>query len=391
MNFQKFLKPKHLELAKEILKNWNICDSCLGRQFAQLGTGFTNKERGKAVRKILREKGFEKPLKGKCEICGGFFQELDKWSEKIIKETRGIEFESFVIGTVMSSELIRKEESLWEETGIEYCESFKAEANREIGKKMEKKLGKKADKQNPTLTIILDLEEKKIRLEIKPVFIYGEYQKLVRGIPQTKWDKYPITVEDIIAECALKRIPGDSHAFHGCGREDIDARCLDWRPFVFEIKNPKKRHTDLKSLENEINKSKKIKVRDLVFCDKNKVIEVKSAKPDKTYRVLAEFEKPVKNLEKLKTLKGIIIKQRTPSRVLHRRADKLREKRVKNIKWKVITNKKCEFIIRAEAGLYIKELITGDKGRTKPSVSEILENPAKVLELDVIKIHTEET
>ena len=47
---------------------------------------------------------------------------------------------------------------------------------------------------------------------------------------------------------------------------------------------------------------------------------------------------------------------------------------------------KVEFEVKGEAGLYVKELMHGDNGRTKPSVAEILGNPAKVEELDVVKI-----
>ena len=56
----------------------------------------------------------------------------------------------------------------------------------------------------------------------------------------------------------LKTTKGKRNAFHGMGREDIDARCLDWRPFVIEIIEPKKRDFGLKKLEKRINKSKKI-------------------------------------------------------------------------------------------------------------------------------------
>ncbi|MGC8812345.1 MAG: tRNA pseudouridine(54/55) synthase Pus10, partial [Candidatus Aenigmatarchaeota archaeon] len=60
---------------------------------------------------------------------------------------------------------------------------------------------------------------------------------------------------------------------------------------------------------------------------------------------------------------------------------------VKEISWKVLGRKKLVLKVKAEAGLYIKELITGDEGRTKPSVQEILGNKVKKINLDVIKIH----
>jgi tRNA pseudouridine synthase 10 len=39
--------------------------------------------------------------------------------------------------------------------------------------------------------------------------------------------------------------------------------------------------------------------------------------------------------------------------------------------------------VLSEAGLYIKELISGDGGRTTPSLAEILKKPAHVTSLDV--------
>jgi tRNA pseudouridine synthase 10 len=63
-----------------------------------------------------------------------------------------------------------------------------------------------------------------------------------------------------------------------------------------------------------------------------------------------------------------------------------RKREVLSISWKRKGPKKIELIVKGSAGLYIKELVSGDNGRTKPSVSEILGVPAKVKELDVIRI-----
>ena len=42
--------------------------------------------------------------------------------------------------------------------------------------------------------------------------------------------------------------------------------------------------------------------------------------------------------------------------------------------------------VTGEAGLYIKELISGDQGRTTPSLTEVLNTPARVVQLDVIHV-----
>lgn len=378
-----FKNPKILRLAKRIVKKVSVCNNCLGREFAYVSTGMTNKERGKIIRKLLkREK--EPPA---CSICNDLFKNLENYAHKALEKVKSIEFSSFLVGSILSSELIQKEEDLWEEAGIDYCEPLKSELNRELGKILHKKLKRKVDEKNPDIVILFNLQKDTVELQIRPLFIYGKYQKLVRGIPQTKWDTYPVTVEDIIAKPLMRETKASAHAMHGAGREDVDARCLDWRPFVFELNSPQKRTILLKGIEKEINKSKKVKVSGLRLTNRKEVIRVKSIRPDKTYRVLINVENKIKkdNLASLKKLVGII-HQKTPSRVLHRRADLVRRRRVKKIQATLLSSKKALLEIRGEAGLYIKELITGDKGRTSPSVAEIL-GSVQVKELDVIKIH----
>ena len=46
-------------------------------------------------------------------------------------------------------------------------------------------------------------------------------------------------------------------------------------------------------------------------------------------------------------------------------------------------------IVKAESGTYIKELITGDGGRTTPSLSEIAGGAIEVKQLDVIGLGDE--
>src|SRR3989338_9633108 len=104
-----------LEQAKGLLAGRYLCDNCLGRQFAQLGSGLTNAERGRAVRVALllryeqepfpidsrnfagwklRKQKLAQPKKQKpavCEICGGLFSELEKLAEQAVKKMAGWE------------------------------------------------------------------------------------------------------------------------------------------------------------------------------------------------------------------------------------------------------------------------------------------------------------
>lgn len=54
---------------------------------------------------------------------------------------------------------------------------------------------------------------------------------------------------------------------------------------------------------------------------------------------------------------------------------------------KMIDPRHLELVVRCQGGLYVKELISGDGGRTTPSVSEILGCGARCTELDVIAVN----
>lgn len=413
----------------ESLKSGFICDSCLGRIFGNLLSGFSNKERGRILRTYLaflldsgekievdtsnfygikfRNVKIATKKPERCKICQNFFlEEIENVARKVVEEIKDIEFETFLIGCIPKDEMLKEEEKLFEKVGIEFVESIKSEINREIGKIVESLTGKKSSQKNPDLTIIINLKTGKIKKEIRSLFVYGEYKKFARNIPQSKWPcpkckgkgcvfckgrgkLYPTSIQEIIEKPFLKVTHAKKSAFHSSGREDIDARCLDGRPFVIEIIKPMKRSIDLKKVEKEINKSKKVKVKLFGFVDRSFVVKIKSERYDKTYVAEVDFEKELdrEKMKILKKLEGQTISQRTPLRVIHRRSDKIRRRVVKELSWKILGKRKCLFKIRAQSGLYIKEFISGDEGRTSPSIAELISNKPKKIKLDVIKIH----
>jgi len=401
------------ESAINILKKGFLCDHCLGRQFSQLLSGLTNEERGKIIRKYIAflidsEEKIEvdtsnfygmkfknvkiKPKKStECIICKNLFQKkTGKLIKQALKKLKKIEFNNYLVGTILPDYILNSEEKIWEEIGIEFVESIKFEINRIIGRKLGGILKKPVEFKRPDLVVLVDLEKNNVKLQINSLYIFGYYKKLKRGVPQCKWGtpgKYKTSIQQIIAKPIMKFTKGKDNSFHGAGREDVDARCLDWRPFVIEINEPKKRYINLKNIEKLINKNKKVNIKGLKFSNKNVVRRIKTETGDKIYRILVKLNKSIEesDLKKLKNLIGVI-SQRTPKRVAHRRADLIRRRKVKSVKWKQLNRKTIELKIKTSAGLYIKELVTGDKERTKPSVAEILDVEAIPKDLDVIKI-----
>jgi len=317
------------------------------------------------------------------------------------------------VGTKVNGLLLENEDLLWEIAGAVHAEPLKAELNREIGKRIERETGKRAEFEAPELVVMLNLETESVEVQSNAVYIYGRYLKFERGIPQTRWfcracrgkgcercnftgKMYPESVEELISGSLLNLFLGEDMVLHGCGREDIDACMLgSGRPFVLELKEPKRRYVDVRAAEENVNTENagKIKVFDLQYVKKGLVAALKNAKADKTYQARVEFKTPdvidenaVKNA--LDALSGAVIEQRTPTRVAHRRADLVRERQVATARLVSFTaeTRRAVIEVKCDAGLYIKELVSGDTGRTKPSLSALLGLEAEVTDLDVIDV-----
>ncbi len=368
-----------------------LCNHCLGRIYGMLGHGLTNDERGRAIR-ILYSMENDVPLESlypkRCELCGGIFERLDEYAEYIKELLKDIEFETFMVGSKFPEEVVEREKSLQEEYGG-HGEPINREFNRELGKVLMDVLGKEATIKDPDVTVIVDTEYDDVKVEIKPLLIYGRYKKLVRGIPQTKWPsgKYEESVEEIIAEPVMRVTDGGAHALHGMGREDIDARMLgNGRPFILEIKRPKRRSVNLREIEEIVNSSGKVEVSELRFATRDEVAKLKSAEPRKRYRVGVLVEATEGEIkDALKNLVGVV-SQRTPRRVAHRRADKVRKREVYEVSLVGKEGDVWVIEVLAQSGTYIKELMHGDGGRTKPSLAGVLGKEVKVSWLDVIEI-----
>ena len=411
-----------LNKAKDLIEltNGQICNHCLGRKFSDCVEGDGNEERGVKIREALNLPTIEEDKDYKeCEICHNLFNEINSNLVEMVKEkieSLEVEFDSFVVGCWLTKEIAKKDEEINSKLGLD-VEVIKKEINREFGKLLEANLEQNVDFDKEDVIIMLDLKRFLredainpigIRIQINPIFIEGRYRKLIRGIPQTKWPcrkckgrgcescnftgkQYPESVEELLSGTVLKYSKGYEAKFHGAGREDIDVRMLgSGRPFVLEIKEPKIRKLDLEKISTEVAEIAKDKTEylNLKYTERKRKAEIKVSSPDtyKIYRALVKCDDEIKeeDLEKLQTLH--IIKQRTPIRVSHRRADKVRTKEVKSIETNFIDSKTFEMIIKTEGGLYIKELISSDEGRSNPSVTEVLNTQAICAELDVIEV-----
>ena len=398
------------EQVEKILAYGACCDHCLGRFFGKRSHGLGNDERGKGLRiaHALTANIPYVPL-GTCWICGNFFDDVTGWANKVSQALDGYEYATFLVGCRVPPLIAENEEMVWSDLSLSDPEPFKSEVNREVGKAVSAITGKVVDFKRPDVIVLIDPATGAVETQINSLFFYGRYQKFERGIPQTHWNcrtcrgagcekcnytgkQYLDSVEELIGRPAIEAFDAEDAVLHGAGREDIDARMIGTgRPFILEIVAPKKRTIDLKILETEINRTAdgRVAVALSHWSERSDVETLKSSKAHKKYRILVEVDGQVpaeKLVNALNTLKGVTIHQRTPERVAHRRADKVRERKVLDIE--CVGEQDGQFILEVlgEAGLYIKELISGDKGRTTPSLAEILQLSAHVVSLDVVQV-----
>lgn len=408
--------PSVKEKRDLLLENEDLCDHCLGRQFAKLGHGLENYERGAICREIdnIDEDSFiednipeDYDYSNSCEYCSFVFEKMDHWVKLVVDSFDRYELSTFLIGIRPPNDVLAAEDELWEEHGIEWTEPIKTELSRLIGKRIEDELGITVDFTRPDINAVIEMDENKdrVELQVNSLLIYGQYNKYSREIPQTEWHcrncrgsgcdecdwtgkNYPTSVQEIIQKPFMRETKAIEAKFHGGGREDVDARCLGKREFVLELIEPLQRDLDLEALQEEVNESQdKVEIFKVQPTHKDKAADIKQKHADKTYRAEVELSEDVeeKELEKLQQLVGEIV-QRTPNRVEHRRADKDRYREVYSIDAEKIGEKEIELEVAAEAGTYIKELISSDEGRTEPSVAGVLGVEAECRVLDVIDI-----
>ncbi|KAL1922884.1 uncharacterized protein VTP21DRAFT_9260 [Calcarisporiella thermophila] len=255
---------------------------------------------------------------------------------------------------------------------------------------------------------------RQIKFKHDSIFLGGRYLKYSRTVSQTPWapDGVRLTetsVSEIIGDHLKEAYRADEYKFVSAGREDANVRMLgSGRPFYMEIINPRqiRQQENTASLADKINAAHPdlVGVRDFTRIGASDVTEMKEGEENKskTYSALVWSSHPVTapQLEKLeqKYSTGFVVDQRTPLRVLQRRAPLVRPKRIHALQFKTTENPHY-FIARfkTEAGTYIKELVHGDLGRTRPNIAEMIgeacdrpgECEADLIELDVVEVDLE--
>ncbi|XP_036781916.2 tRNA pseudouridine synthase Pus10 isoform X4 [Manis pentadactyla] len=210
------------------------------------------------------------------------------------------------------------------------------------------------------------------------VFVAGRYNKYARDLPQTPWiidgeRKLESSVEELISDHLLTVFKAER------------------RPFAIELVNPHRVHftsQEIKELQQKINNSSnKIQVRDLQLVTREAIGHMKEGEEEKTksYSALIWTNKAIqkKDIDFLNDIKDLMIDQKTPLRVLHRRPLAVRTRIIHSMETHYVDEHHFRLYLKTQAGTYIKEFVHGDFGRTKPNIGSLMNVTADILELDV--------
>ncbi|KAJ3268326.1 putative tRNA pseudouridine synthase Pus10 [Terramyces sp. JEL0728] len=240
------------------------------------------------------------------------------------------------------------------------------------------------------------------------LFVAGRYNKLERGISNSKWfvgskRMAQDSMEELIGAYLTQAFQCSSYKFSSAGREDVDVRMLGrGRPFYFELVNPHKLDA-IDGVMDKINKgcNGRIKVWDLqlVTKDNTSIMKDSASTKSKSYKCLVKCNSKAswETVEKVNEMTDIELKQQNPTRV-PRRADLVRDKLIETIqivKWKdgplpaadLDENDEIMVYLKTSAGTYVKEFVHGDGGRTNPCLGDLLGTECSVVYLDVEEIH----
>lgn len=391
-----------------------ICDRCMGRRI----TGAQGAEvQIPAGEKHRIEHELPEVYEADCVVCEGAFTDADTWLKIALDALKVYEFATFQVGTAFPKECETIEKSF--RINPEVGDTTRTEANRLLGPAIAEatKTVWHTDGR-PDVAILVDTRFWSVEVTPNSLYIAGRYNKTRRDVPQTHWPckrcqgtgcwecddegvMYANSVEEAVEAHMVEPFGGTGGSFHGAGREDIDALMLGTgRPFVLEVHGPHKRTVDLAAIEAAINAESGttgVGVQGLRISDKEEVVRIKGADYQKEYlaHCITASPVPADAVQKAAdSMKGKVLDQRTPTRVAHRRADLVRNRTVHQITVETPpTDDGDRFSIRvlAESGTYIKEMVSGDEGRTKPSFSDRLGVPCAVEFLDVLAILDEPT
>ncbi|MEW5841516.1 tRNA pseudouridine(54/55) synthase Pus10 [Nitrososphaera sp.] len=384
-----------------LLKEYSLCRRCLARQGATTATATTTTATGS------KNKSLPDGDTSSCYICRGLMGRLDELAKKAFAATKGYQYDTFLVGATLATQFYEREDALRARLKIRGRESIKGQLTRELGARLAKITGKKADYVRPDVSVNVTIDREgatttaDVSVRARPLVIEGRYTKKSRGLPQ-KQDRCPMclgkggagcnlcegtglsgfdSIEGLIARQLVKSTGGQAPKFSWVGSEDRESLVLGkGRPFYAKISDPKVRRPNKPlRLGDEAAKSGAVQAR---------IIKILDDLPDVPPRFATKTQIAVRCARPVTTgdLKKLKRSLAAGAQVKFQSRDKLATKRIiRPAQVKKTGENEFLLTLYADGGLPIKQFVGGEE-YMEPNVSGILEARCECATFDVLTV-----
>ena len=352
------------------LKEYELCRYCLARQTGQAG----------------------KKRVEKCHICRGLFDNLDQIAEKVLAAVTQYQFDTFLVGATLPTQLFEREDALRARLKIRGKESVKSQLTRELGQRLAKMTRRRVDFSRPDVAVNVTIDKDggvEAVAHARPIALQGRYTKKTRGLPQ-KQERCPMcqgkgcnlcdntgfygdeSVEGILAKHIAKSTGGHAPRFSWVGSEDQSSLVLGkGRPFYVKVSDPHVRKP----------KKKRFSEAGVTAIISDILDDVPDTQARFTVRtkIACTCERPVTNddIAKLKALAGAEVKFESRFKVV--------SKKVYLAQAKKTGDSEFELTIKADGGLPIKQFVGGVE-YMEPNVSGLLGAKCECVKFDILSV-----
>lgn len=370
--------------AEIILKDYDLCENCLGRLFSRKMGVSSNKTLGKKIFQSLKKKP------QKCYICKNLFKHIESYVDTLLEKTSEFQFSSFLVGAILKPSIVDRDDVIRSKFKLRGIDGIKTDITKEISKKFAKQTRATIEHLFPDLTITINFKDNSFEFRSKPVFIFGRYLKTQRGFTQ-KQKPCPEcngggcricqyhglsgydSVEGHISQFLYEKFEAKQVKIAWIGGEDKSSLVLgNGRPFFAKVINPLKR---------KIRFPKKIKLNSIVLQEL-KIINQMPKEPIKFKSIIelsVEAENEVDST-KLKLLKNL---KKSPI-IVYEKFDKRNEKKVYSLKYKKTSPQSFSINLTVDGGLPIKKFVDGDN--ISPTLTDLLDCQCRCKEFDFHQI-----
>src|SRR5574340_446270 len=372
---------------KQILREYRLCDYCLGRMFASKLRLVSHKNLGEKIRRTIKQ---SKPKS--CYLCKNLMPHLDVFLNKMLDISKEYEFLTFLVGAILQPSILDRDDIIRSKFKLRGIAGIKSDVTREMGKQFGKKTRTKVDYQNPDIVFTVDFKKDQCDIKPKALILQGKYTKEIRGIPQKQescnrcdgkgcfvCDFHGISefnsVEGHLAKFLFEKFGAQQAKITWIGSEDESSLVLgNGRPFFVKLLNPHKRKVTL---------PKKVRLGNVSLLNLRIISKVPTEqikfKTDVLLEVSTEKDLVPGVLNVLESLRDmpILVNENLPWK---------NQKRVYDIKIKKLDTRSFTVMLTLDGGIPLKRLVTGTN--IEPSLSMLLENVCKCTTFDFHKIVT---